>query len=153
MIGKLKRGHKTILITLRHSWYEPGICSGVVYVKGPEKFKLKGYPQGADTNNVSHLPHLWMDNYGSGMVHVWVKEMFPLRCIIQSGHTNSSQPLVSPVDIAAHPVNGQTFTVIYTFVKNNWTLRSIYFLPFNYISGNRIGLNLYFPCSRDNCNV
>jgi hypothetical protein len=45
--------------------------------------------------------------------------MFPLSCIIQFGHTNGSQALVSPVDITAHPVNGQTFTVVYTFVQNN----------------------------------
>ena len=79
-----------------------------------------------------------MDNNGSWMVHVWVQEMFPLSCIIQSGHTNGSQALVSPVDITAHPVNGQTFTVVYTFVQNNWTLWSIYFLPFNYISENSL---------------
>lgn len=64
--------------------------------------------------------------------------MFPLSCIIKSGHTNGPQALVSPVDITAHPVNGQTFTVIYTFVQNNWTPWSIYFLPFNYISGNSL---------------
>ena len=64
--------------------------------------------------------------------------MFPLSCIIQSGHTNGSQALVSPVDVTPHPVNGQTFTVIYTLVQNNWTLWSIYFLPFNYISGKSL---------------
>ena len=86
----------------------------------------------------NHLPHLWMDNNGPWMVHVWVKEAFLLSCIIQSGNTNGFLALVSPIDITAHPVNGQTFTVTYIFVQNNWTLWSIYFLPFNYISGNSL---------------
>jgi hypothetical protein len=45
--------------------------------------------------------------------------MLPLSRIIQSGNTNGSQALVSPVDILTHPINGQAFTVIYTFVKNH----------------------------------
>lgn len=73
-------------------------------------------------NIFNNLPFLWVQDYSPGMESGVVNYSSSIVILFQLHYVDGVESLVSPIEVAAHPVDSHSFHIAYSFVHHSLPL-------------------------------